>query len=90
MNLLERQPERLEAFREAVAKIVGPARAHVASGTKAGEESLSHLISELRYAGWKVGGDYVDHVDTLKAAGFAIRVNVAGRSVRTYVSKDSE
>lgn len=67
--------------------------AHKASGTNAGELSLSDLLTCMRngdgiprrWTGLTDSGWNANFRDTLRAAGFTIRVHYAGRSVRNYV-----
>lgn len=73
-------------FVDAVLKIIAPARAHVRSGNFDGEQSVSHVLDELRFAGWKNLGSQSDFEDTLQTAGFSIRsTNVGNGARRAFV-----
>lgn len=49
-------------------------------------ESLSHLLQEARYAGFKVGGDRTDFALLLQALGFTVTEVPRGRTIHNYVS----
>lgn len=60
-------------------------RAHQASGNLDGEESVSYLLNELRYRGFRVGGTLQDFEDFMVSLGFTVREHIAGRAVRRYI-----
>lgn len=78
-------PAHRDAITDLIIGRLSTSRAHRASGNLDGEESVSYLIIHLRENGFKVGGHIGDFEDFVKALGFSIRENVAGRSVRRYV-----
>lgn len=74
------------AVSELVLNRLAKAKAHQASGTRDNEESVSHMLTLVREAGFTVGGHLSDFEYFLEALGFTIREHVAGRAVRRYVS----
>lgn len=60
--------------------------AHTASGTRDGEQSASFLSMTLRDMGWRVPSHAGRFADYMEAHGFSVRIDYAGRNVRTYIS----
>lgn len=78
MRLYEVNP----ALQNAVLEILSVRKAHVRTGNLDGEESLSSLLDELRWKGWKNFGNLSDFETLMKDNGFTIRVTYVGRGTR--------
>jgi len=69
-------------FQNAILEIISKALAHEKTGNRDGEQSVSYVLSELRYAGWRNLSNTNRLEDLAKAAGFTVREEYRGNGQR--------
>jgi hypothetical protein len=88
VNLIN-DKQQLAAFAEDVFSILAKAPYEdKRTGRRAGEESVSYILTTLREKGWRIPGQIGDFEDTLEAAGFSLRrvTKPSGIILRTFVT----